>query len=221
MRKTVPAEIVDIPDVDDDLDVRPAPGVLTDKCKEQVASGVRHIIEAVNQYVDHEGTRDTPARVARMYDELLAGYVTDPRKMLNNALFTVEYDEMVIVKDIEFYSLCEHHLLPFFGKAHVGYLPKGRVVGLSKIPRLVDIFARRLQVQERMTQQIANLLDELVAPQGVGVVVEGIHLCAAMRGVKKPSAKMVTSSVLGRFRTDPRTREEFMAHLRRDSGVSF
>ncbi|MBI4305956.1 MAG: GTP cyclohydrolase I FolE [Chloroflexi bacterium] len=195
--------------------------VLSTECKEQVAAGVQHIIDAVNQYVDHEGTRDTPERVARMYDELLAGYVTDPVRMLNNALFTVEYDEMVIVKDIEYYSMCEHHLIPFFGKAHVGYLPDGKVVGLSKIPRLVDIFARRLQVQERMTQQIADLLNELVKPQGVGVVVEGIHLCAAMRGVKKPNAKMVTSAVLGRFRSDPKTREEFMAHLRRDSGVSF
>ncbi|MBI4220142.1 MAG: GTP cyclohydrolase I FolE, partial [Chloroflexi bacterium] len=175
----------------------------------------------VNQYVDHEGTKDTPVRVARMYDELLAGYVTDPVRMLNNALFTVEYDEMVVVKDIEYYSMCEHHLIPFFGRAHVGYLPDGKVVGLSKIPRLVDIFARRLQVQERMTQQIADVLNDLVKPQGVGVVVEGIHLCAAMRGVKKPSAKMVTSAVLGRFRSDPKTREEFMAHLRRDSGVSF
>ncbi|MBI4218537.1 MAG: GTP cyclohydrolase I, partial [Chloroflexi bacterium] len=116
--------------------------VLSPKCKEQVAAGVQHIIDAVNQYVDHEGTKDTPVRVARMYDELLAGYVTDPVRMLNNALFTVEYDEMVVVKDIEYYSLCEHHLIPFFGRAHVGYLPDGKVVGLSKIPRLVDIFAR-------------------------------------------------------------------------------
>lgn len=218
MRKNVTAEAAAI---EDDLDQQPVAGVLTERCKEQVARGVRHIIQAVKQHVDHEGTAETPARVARMYDELLAGYAADPVKMLNNALFSVEYDEMVVVKDIEYYSLCEHHLLPFFGKAHVGYLPDGKVVGLSKIPRLVDIYARRLQVQERMTQQIANLLNELVTPQGVGVVVEGIHLCAAMRGVKKSSAKMVTSSVLGRFRSDPRTREEFMAHLRRDSGVSF
>ncbi|MBI2966038.1 MAG: GTP cyclohydrolase I FolE [Chloroflexi bacterium] len=218
MRKNVTAEAAAI---EDDLELETSGSVLTEKCKEQVAEGVRHIIDAVNQHVDHEGTVGTPDRVARMYDELLAGYVADPVKMLNNALFTVEYDEMVVVKDIEYYSLCEHHLLPFFGRAHVGYLPDGKVVGLSKIPRLVDIYARRLQVQERMTQQIANILDELVKPQGVGVVVEGIHLCATMRGVKKPSAKMVTSSVLGRFRADPRTREEFMAHLRRDSGVSF
>jgi GTP cyclohydrolase I len=218
MNKRVRTEIEAI---EDDLDRPSDRSVLSDACRRQVAAGVRHIIDAVNKYTDHEGTRDTPERVARMYDELLAGYVIDPKTMLNNALFAVDYDEMVVVKDIEYYSLCEHHLLPFFGAAHVGYLPDGKVVGLSKIPRLVDIFARRLQVQERMTQQIAGFLEELVRPQGVGVVVEGIHLCAAMRGVKKPSAKMVTSAVLGRFRTDPRTREEFMSHLRRDSGVSF
>jgi GTP cyclohydrolase I len=211
----------EIPAIDDDLDVQAGQAVLSEASRKKVAAGVKHIIDAVNKYIEHEGTRDTPARVARMYEELLAGYVVDPKKMLNNALFAVDYDEMVVVKDIEYYSLCEHHLLPFFGTAHVGYLPDGKVVGLSKIPRLVDIFARRLQVQERMTQQIAGFLEELVQPQGVGVVVEGTHLCAAMRGVKKPSARMVTSAVLGRFRTDPRTREEFMSHLRRDSGEAF
>lgn len=210
--------------IDEDLDIgrsEATPSVLSDDCKAQVAAGVRRIIEAVSEHVDPEGTAGTPDRVARMYDELLSGYMIDPVQMLNKALFTVDYDEMVVVKDIEYYSMCEHHMLPFFGKAHVGYLPKGKVVGLSKIPRLVDMFARRLQVQERMTQQIASFLDELVKPRGVGVVVEGIHLCAAMRGVRKPGAKMVTSSVLGDFREDPKTREEFMAHLRRDSGVSF
>jgi GTP cyclohydrolase I len=149
-----------------------------------------------------------------MYDELLAGYSMDPAQILNNALFDVEYDEMVVVKDIEFYSLCEHHLLPFYGKAHVGYLPDKKVVGLSKIPRLVDMFARRLQVQERMTQQIAALIDELVTPRGVGVVVEAHHLCAAMRGVKKPGAIMTTSAVRGLFRSNASTRDEFMSHVR-------
>ena len=149
-----------------------------------------------------------------MYDELLIGYTVDPRELLNGALFDVEYDEMVVVSDIDFYSLCEHHLLPFHGKAHVGYLPYKKVVGLSKIPRLVDMFARRLQVQERMTQQIATFMDELINPQGVGVVVEGSHLCTAMRGVQKAEAKMVTSAVKGVFRTNSSTREEFMAHVR-------
>jgi GTP cyclohydrolase I len=145
---------------------------------------------------------------------LLAGYSVDAETVLNGALFEVEYDEMVIVRDIDFYSLCEHHLIPFYGRAHVGYLPNKRVIGLSKIPRIVEMFARRLQVQERMTQQIAQTLDEAVHSRGVGVVVEAQHLCAAMRGVKKPNAIMTTSSVRGLFRSDARTRQEFMNHLR-------
>jgi GTP cyclohydrolase IA len=149
-----------------------------------------------------------------MYDELLAGYSVDPEALINNALFDVEYDEMVIVKDIDFHSLCEHHLLPFYGRVHVGYIPTNKVIGLSKIPRIVEMFARRLQVQERMTQQIATFLSEAVRPLGVGVVVEGVHLCAVMRGVKKPGSVMVTSAVLGAFRENQATREEFMAHVR-------
>jgi GTP cyclohydrolase I len=192
--------------------------LLSANCKSQIASGVAAILRAVGGRVDAQGTQDTPRRVANMYDELLAGYSTDPAQLLNGALFDVEYDEMVVVKDIEFYSLCEHHMLPFYGKAHVGYLPDKKVVGLSKIPRLVDMFARRLQVQERMTQQIAALIDELVTPRGVGVVVEAHHMCAAMRGVKKPGAVMTTSSVRGQFRTNASTRDEFMSHLRH--GVS-
>jgi GTP cyclohydrolase I len=188
--------------------------LLSANCKKQVANGIAAILAAVGDRVDFEGTADTPRRVANMYDELLAGYAMEPRDLLNNALFNVEYDEMVIVKDIDFYSLCEHHLLPFYGQAHVGYLPAKKVVGLSKIPRLVDMFARRLQVQERMTQEIAGLIDELIAPKGVGVVVEASHLCAAMRGVKKPGTIMTTSAVRGSFKTNPSTREEFMSHVR-------
>ena len=178
--------------------------VLSAETKLLVAKGVRSILEAVGDEVDMQGTADTPRRVAQMYDELLSGYTIDPGELLNGALFDVEYDEMVVVADIDFYSLCEHHLLPFYGKAHVGYLPHKKVVGLSKIPRLVNMFARRLQVQERMTQQIATFMDELINPRGVGVVVEGSHLCTAMRGVQKAEAKMVTSAVKGVFRTNPR-----------------
>jgi GTP cyclohydrolase I len=152
-----------------------------------------------------------------MYDELLSGYKTDPVELLNNALFDVEYDEMVIVKDIDFYSMCEHHMLPFYGHASVGYLPEDKVIGLSKIPRLVDMFARRLQVQERMTQQIASFLEDLIKPRGVAVVVEASHLCAAMRGVKKQRTRMVTSAMLGAFRDNPSTRGEFMMHIRAGS----
>lgn len=188
--------------------------ILTAECKRQVAAGIRHILDAVGEHVDAQGTADTPSRVARMYDELLAGYRVDPVALINDALFDVEYDEMVIVKDIEFHSLCEHHLLPFYGKAHVGYLPGRRVIGLSKIPRIVEMFARRLQVQERMTQQIAAFLHEAINPMGVGVVVEAVHLCAVMRGVKKPGSVMVTSAVRGLFKDNPSTREEFMAHVR-------
>ena len=188
--------------------------VLPAESKRLIARGVTSVLEAIGDEVDPQGTADTPRRVARMYDELLAGYTIDPRELLNGALFDVEYDEMVVVADIDFYSLCEHHMLPFYGKAHVGYLPHKKVVGLSKIPRLVDMFARRLQVQERMTQQIATFMDELINPQGVGVVVEGSHLCTAMRGVQKAEAKMVTSAVKGVFRTNSSTREEFMAHVR-------
>jgi GTP cyclohydrolase I len=152
-----------------------------------------------------------------MYDELLSGYKTDPVELLNNALFDVEYDEMVVVKDIDFYSMCEHHMLPFYGHASVGYLPEDNVIGLSKIPRLVDMFARRLQVQERMTQQIATFLEDLIKPRGVAVVVEASHLCAAMRGVKKQRTRMVTSAMLGAFRDNPSTRGEFMMHIRAGS----
>ena len=152
-----------------------------------------------------------------MYTELTAGYHVDPERLINNAVFDVDYSEMVIVKDIPFYSLCEHHLLPFFGSAAVAYIPRGRVIGLSKIPRIVEMYARRLQVQERLTQQVAEFLQERLEPQGVGVVMEATHLCAVMRGVRKPGTIMTTSSVLGLFRTRDRTRSEFLDHLAREA----
>jgi GTP cyclohydrolase I len=188
--------------------------VLSAECKRVVAGAISTILDAVGEDPSRSGIAETPSRVARMYDELLSGYKTDPVELLNNALFDVEYDEMVIVKDIDFYSMCEHHMLPFYGHASVGYLPEDKVIGLSKIPRLVDMFARRLQVQERMTQQIASFLEDLIKPRGVAVVVEASHLCAAMRGVKKQRTRMVTSAMLGAFRDNPSTRGEFMMHIR-------
>jgi GTP cyclohydrolase I len=159
----------------------------------------------------------TPNRVARMYDELLAGYSVDPHALINDALYDVPYDDMVIVRNIEFYSLCEHHMLPFLGRAHVGYCPNGKVIGLSKIPRIVDLFARRLQVQERMTSQIADFVEAAIHPCGVAVVLEGWHLCATMRGVKKAHAVMVTSTLRGSFRENDSTRKEFFDHIGRET----
>lgn len=175
------------------------------------------LLKAIGEDPEREGLRNTPDRVARMYTELLSGYSTDPEKIINGALFHIEYDEMVLVRDIEFYSLCEHHMLPFLGRAHVAYLPKGKVIGLSKIPRIVDMYARRLQVQERMTRQIADLLQSMLEPQGVAVVVEGMHLCAMMRGVKKHDARMTTSAMHGSFRSNLATRQEFLANISRGS----
>jgi GTP cyclohydrolase I len=152
-----------------------------------------------------------------MFDELTSGYHVDPEKMINGALFDVNYDEMVVVKDIDFYSMCEHHLLPFYGRAHVAYIPDGKVIGLSKIPRIVEMFARRLQIQEQMTSQIANFLQSTLQPQGVAVVVEGMHMCSMMRGVKKANAKMKTSKMLGAFRENDKTRSEFFAHINNQS----
>jgi GTP cyclohydrolase IA len=175
------------------------------------------ILEAVGENPQRKGLIRTPERVANAYTELLAGYRIDPIELLNDALFDVTYDEMVIVRDIEFYSLCEHHMIPFLGRAHVAYLPNGKVIGLSKIPRLVDMFARRLQVQERMTRQIADLLNELLHPRGVAVVLEGLHLCSMMRGVKKHNARMTTSAMLGHFRRNMATRQEFLDNISRGS----
>jgi GTP cyclohydrolase IA len=171
---------------------------------------VRTLLAEIGEDPTREGLARTPERVRRMYDELTAGYHVDPDALINGACFSVDYDEMVVVRDIEFFSLCEHHLLPFTGRAHVGYLPKGRVIGLSKIPRIVDMFAQRLQVQERLTVQVAGFLMERLEPKGVACVVEATHLCTMMRGVKKQEATMVTSSMTGTFRRDARTRAEFM-----------
>lgn len=184
-------------------------------CTGGIACAVRDILTAVGEDVEREGLVRTPERVARMYEELTAGYHVDPAQLVNDAIFEVQYDEMVIVRDIDFFSLCEHHLLPFLGQAHVAYIPDGRVIGLSKIPRIVEMFARRLQVQERMTQQIAEFLQEALHPFGVAVVCEGVHMCTVMRGVKKANARMVTSSMLGTFKTNQVTRTEFLEHVGR------
>ena len=176
---------------------------------------VAQFLRTLGERPEREGLRNTPRRVARMYAELLSGYHTDAEKIVNGAVFSINYDEMVIVRDIEFYSLCEHHMLPFLGRAHVAYMPDGKVIGLSKIPRIVDLFSRRLQVQERMTRQIANELQELLAPKGVAVVVEGLHLCMMMRGVQKHDARMTTSAMHGAFRANLATRQEFLANISR------
>ena len=184
---------------------------------EAIEQATTQILEAVGEDPSREGLLKTPNRVARMYDELLSGYRTDPAKLINGALFDVEYSDMVIVRDIEFSSLCEHHMLPFIGRVHVAYIPRKKVIGLSKIPRIVDMFARRLQVQERMTRQIADFINEVLDPMGVAVVAEGVHMCSLMRGVKKAESSMTTSAMLGEFRENSITRSEFMAHLQRPS----
>jgi GTP cyclohydrolase I len=180
-----------------------------------IESAVRDILVGVGEDIEREGLIDTPRRVARAYDELLSGYRTDPAALLNNALFDVDYSDMVVVTNIEFSSLCEHHMLPFLGHVHVAYIPRRKVVGLSKIPRIVDVFARRLQLQERLTHQIANFMDEVLNPEGVAVVIEGQHMCSMMRGVKKHDSSMTTSTMLGVFHDNPTTRHEFLQHLQR------
>jgi len=185
------------------------------ECSDDIECAVRTILESIGEDVTRPGLVRTPERIARMYQELTAGYHVDPDKLINDAIFEVAYDEMVIVRDIDYYSLCEHHMLPFMGRAHVGYIPDGRVIGLSKIPRVVEMYARRLQIQEQMTQQIAHFLLDFLKPQGVGVVVEGYHLCAAMRGVKKNNARMVTSAMLGSFKRNQSTRSEFLENIGR------
>ena len=182
----------------------------------RVEEAVRQILVEIGEDPDRVGLAGTPERVHRMYAELTAGYHVDPGRLMNGALFEADYSEMVVVKSVPFYSLCEHHLLPFFGEAAVAYIPKGRLIGLSKIPRIVEMFARRLQVQERMTQQIADFLMKQLQPMGVGVVLEATHLCSVMRGVRKEGTVMTTSHVLGLFRTRDRTRAEFLAHLERN-----
>lgn len=184
----------------------------------QIETATTGILTAVGEDPHREGLLNTPRRVARAYEELLAGYRVDPLKLLNEAIFDVEYDDMVIVRDIDYASLCEHHMLPFIGKAHVAYIPGKKVIGLSKIPRIVDMFARRLQVQERMTRQIADFINEVLEPRGVAVVMDGIHMCSMIRGVKKHDSGMTTSAMLGEFRANPVTRAEFMSHIERASG---
>jgi GTP cyclohydrolase IA len=183
----------------------------------QIPEAIRTLLAEVGEDPDRPGLVGTPDRVRRMYAELTEGYRIDPETVLNSATFEVDYDEMVVVRDIEFYSLCEHHLLPFFGRAHIGYLPRGRIIGLSKIPRVVDMYAHRLQVQERLTHQVAGFLMERLRPKGVACVIEATHLCTVMRGVRKQEATMVTSSMLGTFRADPRTRSEFLTFIGRTS----
>jgi GTP cyclohydrolase I len=182
-----------------------------------IETAVKQMLTAFGENPLRKGLTRTPERVANMFTELLAGYRVDPLKIVKDALFEVTYDEMVIVRDIEFYSMCEHHMLPFMGRVHVAYLPNGRVLGLSKIPRIVDVYARRLQVQERMTRQIADFINDALMPKGVGVVVEGLHLCTMMRGVKKHDARMTTSAVHGAFRKSLATRQEFLDNISRGS----
>jgi GTP cyclohydrolase I len=181
---------------------------------------IRNLLAEMGEDPTREGLLDTPARVERAYRFLTSGYGADIDQVLNNALFTVDYNEMVIVKDVDFYSLCEHHLLPFFGKCHVAYIPSTKVIGLSKVPRVVDVFARRLQVQERLTNQIAETINEKVAPLGVAVVMEATHLCMSMRGVEKQNSFAVTSAMLGAFRDNARTRMEFLELIKLRSAAS-
>ena len=181
---------------------------------------VRQLLKQLGEDPEREGLRDTPRRVAKSLAFLTSGYKTDVDAIVNDALFEVEYSEMVIVRDIDFYSLCEHHLLPFFGKCHVAYLPSKRVIGLSKLPRIVDMFARRLQVQERLTKQIADTIAEVTQPMGVAVVMEATHLCMAMRGVEKQNSITVTSAMHGIFREDARTRAEFLELIRHRGKLS-
>ena len=200
-------------DFDDDLNENQIErsGIDSDLLEDSVLQ----LLKAVGENPGREGLKYTPKRVARMYSELLGGYHVDPEVMINGALFNITYDEMVLVRDIEFYSLCEHHILPFIGRVHVAYIPDGKVLGLSKIPRIVDMYARRLQVQERMTRQIADFLRDLLKPQGVAVVVEAVHLCSMMRGVKKHDARMTTSAMHGAFRANLATRQEFLDNISR------
>jgi GTP cyclohydrolase I len=185
--------------------------VMAPKAAGSIAPLIKEMLQRLGEDPEREGLEHTPERVERALQFLTSGYAMDPRRVVNGALFTVKYDEMVIMKDIEFFSMCEHHMLPFFGKVHIAYIPRDRVIGLSKLPRLVDVFARRLQIQERMTQQIAQTLQELIDPLGVGVICEARHFCMMMRGVEKQHSGAVTSAMLGAFRSHKETRDEFLA----------
>lgn len=200
--------------------VEPIPTVMiqnqSDLMTETLIPGaVIDILHEIGEDPTRQGLLDTPDRVARMYQEITSGYSVDPIKLVNGAIFDVDYNEPVVVKDIEFYSLCEHHMLPFFGHVHVAYIPNGKVIGLSKIPRIVEMFARRLQIQERMTSEIATFINELLKPKGVAVVADGSHMCSMMRGVKKTQASMTTSAMLGEFGDDRELRAEFLAQIGR------
>src|SRR5688500_8383096 len=184
------------------------------KKRSELETLVRRQLQLLGEDPQRDGLKNTPLRVAKALEFLTSGYKLNPRRVLNDALFDVKSDEMVIVKDIDFFSLCEHHMLPFFGKCHIAYLPGEKVIGLSKLPRLVDVFARRLQIQERMTHDIAATIEKLIGAEGVGVVVEGQHLCMMMRGVEKQNSYAITSAMLGRFRDDARTRSEFLDLIR-------
>jgi GTP cyclohydrolase I len=180
---------------------------------------IEQLLKELGEDIDREGLRRTPERVAKAMEYLTSGYAKQVDDILNDALFVEEYDEMVVVKDIDFFSLCEHHLLPFIGKAHVAYMPHRKIVGLSKIPRLIEMYSRRLQVQERLTTQIASTLNDALQPRGVAVVMEAIHLCMLMRGVEKQNSKAVTSAMLGAFRDRPETRAEFMELIKAGRGL--
>jgi len=182
---------------------------------EMIEKSVRDILVAIGENPEREGLLKTPKRVAKAYNELLEGYRIDPIKLVNGATFKANYDEIVIVRDIEFNSMCEHHMLPFLGRAHIAYLPKGEVIGLSKIPRIVDMFSRRLQIQEKMTRQIAEFLNTLLEPRGVAVIIEAVHMCSMIRGVRKHDARMTTSCMLGAFRNNEATRMEFLDNISR------
>jgi len=185
----------------------------------KIANLVAKLLKELGEDVQREGLDKTPERVEKALRYFTAGYGQDVKEVLNGAMFVEEYDEMVIVKDIDFFSLCEHHLIPFFGRCHVAYMPNRKIIGLSKIPRLVEMFSRRLQVQERLTTQIANTLNEALQPRGVAVVVEAIHLCMLMRGVEKQNSKAITSAMLGAFRDRPETRAEFMELIKSSRGL--
>ena len=189
--------------------------------QDSINKAVDKLLSSIGEDPNRQGLQGTPDRISRMYTEIFDGYRTDPDKLINDALFDVSYNEMVIVKDIAYTSMCEHHMLPFFGRAHVAYIPNGKVIGLSKIPRIVDMFSHRLQLQEKLTSQIADFLETALEPLGVAVVVEGLHLCSMMRGVKKASARMVTSAMRRNFLENRRTRSEFLEHLQRSSKDMF
>jgi len=176
----------------------------------KIEDSVRELLKSLSMDLSTDGLKETPRRVERMWRDITSGYRIQPDKLVEGAIFKVDYDEMVLMKDIEFYSMCEHHLLPFFGKVHIAYIPDGRIIGLSKLPRIVDTFSRRLQVQEKLTIEIANFLNKILSPKGTACVVDGFHLCVAMRGVEKKEARVITSSMLGIFRTDSKTRSEFL-----------